>query len=783
MRLPASLQVMLAYNPNMETPSVQDQEPRIRSRLSWLGRRSDTPALLEPLMRALGTRKVDKARIIRAYLTADQAHEGQVRKSGEPYITHPVAVAKILAELGMDEDTLVAALLHDTVEDTSYSLKELERDYGKAVALLVDGVTKLDKVEYGAAAQAETVRKMVIAMAKDIRVLLIKLGDRLHNARTWKHVEPGSAQKKARETLEIYAPLAHRLGMNSIKWELEDRSFKELYPAVYSEIERMVQDRAPERERYIAQMKTELERELAKAKIKCTISGRPKHYYSIYQKMILRGRDFEDIYDLIGVRVLVEEIQDCYTALGIANSLYVPVQGRIKDYIASPKFNLYQSIHTTILGPGSKTVEIQIRTYDMHKRAEFGVAAHWRYKENPSTAKADESAQTDTQLEWLRQLVDWQRETADPKEFLDSLRYEMSGSQVYVFTPMGEVIELASGSTPVDFAYAVHTEVGHRTVGAKVNDKLVTLDHRLESGDSVEIITTKAEDAGPSQGWQDFVATPRARSKIKSWFTKSRREEAIERGKDNLAKAIRRKNEPVQRLMSHETLKAVAQDLSRSDVTELYAAIGEGTISAETVVRRLISSQGGRAGVEETMAEAVTPTRIQHSRIGATSSAVVVSDMEQTDVLVKLAKCCTPVPPDDIVGFITRGNGISVHRKDCRNMRSLRREPERFIEIAWADDADGNVFLVQIQIEALDRKGLLADITRVLSEHDINMLMGSMNTSNERVTRLNFTFEMADPHHLQQVLREIRKIEGVYDAYRLTGSEKKSATRDREAIV
>ncbi|MDP9807166.1 GTP pyrophosphokinase [Trueperella bonasi] len=767
----------------MDTHPVREQEPRIRSRLSWLGRRNDTPALLEPLMRAIGARKLDKERITRAYFTAETAHEGQMRKSGEPYITHPVAVATILAELGMDEDTLVAALLHDTVEDTSYSLAQLERDYGKTVALLVNGVTKLDKVEYGEAAQAETVRKMVIAMAQDIRVLLIKLGDRLHNARTWKYVPPASAQKKARETLEIYAPLAHRLGMNSIKWELEDRSFKELYPAVYSEIERMVQERSPERERYIDQMKAELEKELSKAKIKCTISGRPKHYYSIYQKMILRGRDFEDIYDLIGVRVLVGEIQDCYTALGIANSLYVPVQGRIKDYIASPKFNLYQSIHTTVLGPGSKTVEIQIRTYDMHKRAEFGVAAHWRYKENPSSAKIDDSAQADTQLEWLRQLVDWQRETADPKEFLDSLRYEMSGSQVYVFTPMGEVLELAKGATPVDFAYAVHTEIGHRTVGAKVNDRLVTLDHQLESGDTVEIITTKAEDAGPSQGWQEFVATARARSKIRAWFTKSRREEAIELGKEKLAKAIKRKNEPVQRLMSHETLKAVAQDFSRSDVTELYSAIGEGTISAETVVRRLISSQGGRAGVEETMAEAVTPTRIQHQQIGATSSAVIVSEMAQTDVLVKLAKCCTPVPPDEIVGFVTRGRGISVHRSDCRNMRSLRREPDRFIEIDWAEDADSNVFLVQIQIEGLDRKGLLADITRALAEHDINMLTGSMNTSNERVARLNFTFEMADPRHLQQVLREIRKIEGVYDAYRITGSEKNSVCQDSEATA
>ncbi|MEW6902888.1 bifunctional (p)ppGpp synthetase/guanosine-3',5'-bis(diphosphate) 3'-pyrophosphohydrolase [Trueperella pyogenes] len=758
------------------------EEPRIRSRLSWLGRKSDVPALLEPLMRAIGNRKFDKARIIRAYETAERAHDGQMRKSGEPYITHPVAVATILAELGMDEDTLVAGLLHDTVEDTDYSLKQLTKDYGDTVALLVDGVTKLDKVEYGEAAQAETVRKMVIAMAKDIRVLLIKLADRLHNARTWKYVNPASAQKKARETLEIYAPLAHRLGMNSIKWELEDRSFKQLYPAVYSEIERMVQDRSPKREAYITQMKTELKKELGKAKLKCTISGRPKHYYSIYQKMILRGRDFEDIYDLIGIRVLVEEIQDCYTALGVANSLYIPVQGRIKDYIASPKFNFYQSIHTTVIGPGGKTVEIQIRTYDMHKRAEFGVAAHWRYKENPNAVRSDQAGQADTQLEWLRQLVDWQRETADPKEFLDSLRYEMSGSQVYVFTPMGEVMELPTGSTPVDFAYAVHTEVGHRTVGAKVNDKLVTLDHRLESGDTVEIITTRAEDAGPSQGWAEFVATPRARSKIKAWFTKSRREEAIEQGKEKLARAIRRKNEPVQRLMSHETLKAVAQDLNKADVTELYASIGDGTISPETVVRRLISSQGGTGGVEETMAEAVTPTRIQHQQIGTASSAVVVSDIEQTDVLVKLAKCCTPVPPDEIVGFITRGSGISVHRKDCTNMRSLKREPERFIDIAWADSADGNVFLVQVHIEALDRKGLLADVTRVLSEHDINMLTGSMNTSNERVARLNFTFEMADPHHLQQVLRELRKIEGVYDAYRLTGSAKQAQHRDHGAI-
>ncbi|MDY5584982.1 MAG: bifunctional (p)ppGpp synthetase/guanosine-3',5'-bis(diphosphate) 3'-pyrophosphohydrolase [Arcanobacterium sp.] len=746
---------------------------------SWLENHEphEIPAALDPVMQAIGKRPLNLERIVHAYEVAAYLHRNQKRKSGEPYIIHPIAVCTILAELGLDEDTLVAALLHDTVEDTGYQLKDLEKEFGATVAVLVDGVTKLDKVEFGEAAQAETVRKMVVAMAKDIRVLLIKLGDRLHNARTWGFVSSTSAQNKARETLEIYAPLAHRLGMNSIKWELEDLSFKTLYPAVYSEIERMVKERNPQRAAYIEQITKTLEDELHNAKVECVISGRPKHYYSIYQKMILRGRDFEDIYDLIGVRVLVNEVQDCYTALGVANTVFTPIQGRIKDYIATPKFNFYQSIHTSVLGPGSRTVEIQIRTHEMHRRAEFGVAAHWRYKENPKQNQG-EVAQTDqdSQLEWLRQLVDWQRDTADPAEFLDSLRYEMSGSQVYVFTPKGEVLELTKGATPVDFAYAIHTEVGHRTVGAKVNDRLVTLDYRLESGDAVEIITAKSEDAGPSQGWIDFVTTPRARAKIKAWFTRNRRDEALEEGKEKLAKTLRRKNEPIQRLMSHETLRAVAQDLHRIDVSDLYIAIGEGAISPETVVHRLISSQGGQAGVEETMSEAVTPTRIQHRRDGDASSAIVVSDIEDVDVLVKLAKCCTPVPPDEIVGFVTRGKGISVHRSDCPNVEQLRREPDRFLHIAWDEQPAGS-FLVQVQIEALDRKGLLADVTRVLSEHDVNMLSGYISTSNERLAKSNWTFEMADPRHLNEVLKALKKIEGVYDAYRITASKKEGSRR------
>lgn len=747
--------------------------------LAWLTGRSQSSSspMLEPLLRAVRANhpKADVAIIRRAYDVARAAHAGQRRKSGEPYITHPIAVATILAELGMMPPTLAAALLHDVVEDTDYTLQQLEGEFGREIAMLVDGVTKLDKIEYGAAAQAETVRKMVIAMSKDIRVLLIKLGDRLHNARTWKYVASNSAQAKARETLEIYAPLAHRLGMNSIKWELEDLSFKTLYPDVYREIERLVTERSSGREAYLEAVKEQLTRELKAARIRCTITGRPKHYFSIYQKMILRGRDFEDIYDLIGVRILVESVRDCYAALGVVNTLYTPIQGRIKDYITTPKFNLYQSIHTTVIGPEGNTMEVQIRTYDMHKRAEYGVAAHWRYKENPNATrskKGESTTEQETQLNWLRQLVDWQRETADPTEFLDSLRYEMSGNRVYVFTPRGEVMDLPAGSTPVDFAYAVHTEVGQRTVGAKVNDRLVTLDHKLESGDTVEIITAKGPDAGPSQGWLEFVASPRARAKIKSWFTKNRRDEAIEVGKERLAKAIRRKNQPVQRLMTHDTLKGVADDLNRSDVSDLFAAVGEGHVSAENVVRKLIASQGGQAGVEETLAEAVTPTRIRARQMGG-STGVVVENLDDSDVLVKLARCCTPLPPDKIVGFVTRGNGLSVHRADCPNVKSLKREPERFLPVSWSDEG-GSVYLVQVQVEALDRNGLLADIARVLSEHGVNMISGNLNTTRERVAISRFTFEMADARHLQTVLRALREIEGVYDAYRITGSSRPS---------
>ncbi len=744
---------------------------RVRARFARLGvQRPGTNPVLEPLLRTLRQThdKVDASLIERAYEVAERAHEGQLRKSGDPYITHPLAVATILAELGMTEVTLAAALLHDTVEDTPYTMAALTADFGPEVAALVDGVTKLDKVQYGDAAQAETVRKMVVAMARDIRVLVIKLADRLHNARTWRYVSQASAQRKARETLEIYAPLAHRLGMNTIKWELEDLSFAALYPKVYDEIVRLVAERAPARDEYLATVRDQVISDLRAAKIKATVTGRPKHYYSIYQKMIVRGRDFEEIYDLVGVRVLVESVRDCYAALGSLHARWNPVPGRFKDYIAMPKFNLYQSLHTAVIGPGGKPVEIQIRTFTMHRRAEFGVAAHWKYKEDPG---AEESRSGDSgpvnDMAWLRQLLDWQRETADPGEFLDSLRFEINAQEVYVFTPKGDVVALPAGSTPVDFAYAVHTEVGHRCIGGRVNGRLVPLESTLENGDVVEVLTSRASSAAPSRDWLTFVKSPRARNKIRQWFSKERRDEAVEHGKDEIAKVMRKQHLPLQRLMSHELLLAISAELRYADVSALYAAVGEGHVSAQSVVARLVQSLGGEEGASEDAAEATTPTRAsRRPRTG--DPGVVVRGVD--DLWVKLAKCCTPVPGDPIIGFVTRGSGVSVHRGDCSNVEGLLAQPERIVEVDWAPSA-ATVFLVQIQVEALDRARLLSDVTRVLSDAHVNILSASVQTTRDRVAISKFTFEMGDPAHLGHVLAAVKRIDGVFDVYRITGGK------------
>lgn len=747
---------------------------RPRSPFSLFGSRQAAPetAYYEPLAQAIAVAhpKADTSLVERAYTVAERQHRGQMRRSGDPYITHPVSVATILAELGSPMEVLAAALLHDTVEDTDYSLDQLRSEFGDEIALLVDGVTKLDKVTYGDAAQAETVRKMIVAMSRDIRVLLIKLADRLHNARTWKYVPASSAERKAKETLEIYAPLAHRLGLNTMKWELEDRSFQVLYPKVYAEIVSLVAQHAPAREQYLQTVTGKIDEDLRKARIKATVTGRPKHYYSIYQKMIVRGRDFADIYDLVGIRVLVDSVRDCYGVLGILHARWSPIPGRFKDYIALPKFNLYQSLHTTVVGPGGKPVEIQIRTWEMHRRAEYGVAAHWKYKQESGAETG--SGEGVGEMAWLRQLVDWQKDTPDSGDFLDSLRYEINTQEVYVFTPKGDVISLPVGATPVDFAYSVHTEVGHRTIGARVNGKLVSLDSTLNTGDVVEVFTSKAEGAGPSRDWIGFVKTPRARSKIKQWFSKERREEALDKGKEELAKALKRQDLPMRRLLTHEALQGVALDLNLADVDQLYAAIGEGHASAQHVVEKLRASFGGEAGAEEDVVEVTMPSKAlthptrEQRHISDTDQGVVVDG--QTDLWVKLAKCCGPVPGDPIVGFVTRGNGISVHHADCNNALQLKeQQPDRMVPVHWSGHT-GAAYLVHIKVEALDRDRLLTDLALTISDQHVNLQSASCQSHKDRLATGYFSFELADPAHLQSVLSQVRKVEGVYDAYRVT---------------
>jgi GTP diphosphokinase / guanosine-3',5'-bis(diphosphate) 3'-diphosphatase len=758
--------------PSAPAPTPSPVSPRsMRARLARVGTRSQPGnPQLEPLFRAVRANhpKADLALLERAYNVAAEMHGTQMRKSGDPYITHPLAVTTILADIGMTESTLVAALLHDTVEDTPYTLEQVRADFGDEVAQLVDGVTKLDKVKYGETAQAETIRKMIVAMSRDIRVLVIKLADRLHNMRTLRYVRQETQERVARETLDIYAPLAHRLGMNTIKWELEDLAFATLHPKIYDEIVRMVAERAPSRDQFLAEVISAVEADLREAKIKATVTGRPKHYYSIYQKMIVGGREFSDIYDLVGIRILVADDRDCYSVLGVLHSRWNPVLGRFKDYVAMPKFNMYQSLHTTVIGPQGKPVEMQIRTFGMHRRAEYGVAAHWKYKEDGRAGLDTDKAGDLDDMTWVRQLLDWQSEVEDPGEFLESLRFEINRAETYVFTPRGDVIALPAGATPVDFAYAVHTEVGHHTIGARVNGRLVPLESTLENGDVVEVFTSKSATAGPSRDWLTFVKSPRARSKIRQWFTKERREEAIEQGKEQIAKLMRKEGLPLKRLLSQETLTQAAEHFKLADITALYAAVGEGNVSAQAVVRRVVDMHGGTEGAQEDLAEAVTITgRRSRGKLGSTGGDVGVIVKGAPDIWVKLAKCCTPVPPDDILGFVTKGGGVSVHRRDCTNATALLSQPEKVLEVEWAPTGQSS-FLVNIQVEALDRARLLADITMVLSDAHVNILSANLQTTRNRVAKTRFTFEMAEAKHLDTVLRAVRSVPGVFDAYRVT---------------
>ena len=717
-----------------------------------------TIELLKPLVDGLSQSHpgFSSSDLEKAFAAAEKAHAGQLRKSGEDYITHPVAVAQILIDLGMDLPTIMAALLHDTVEDTTYSIEQIKSEFGDEVTSLVDGVTKLDKLTYGPTAEAETLRKMVVAMSRDIRVLVIKLADRLHNARTWDFITPETAQRKARETLDIYAPLAHRLGMNAIKWELEDLSFRILEPKKFEEIERLVGERSPARDQITSEVISAIDSDLKIEGITAQVNGRKKHFYSVYQKMVVRGREFNDIYDLVGIRILVDSVRDCYGVLGSIHARWSPVPGRFKDYIAMPKFNLYQSLHTTVIGPNGKAVEIQIRTFDMHARAEYGIAAHWKYK-----SKNTEAGKSPGVL-WLRQLHEWQQESEDVGDFLETLRYDLRTPEVFVFTPKGSVIALPSGSTPVDFAYAVHTEVGNKCVGAKVNGKLVPLESHLVNGDVVDIVINKGINAAPSHDWLNFVTSSRARSKIKAWFSKERKEEAIEAGQESIARQMRKAGLPIQKILGGHALLELAHELRYEDIETMYEAVGNGHVSAHSIIEKLtllIST------VDAHPENDLTP--LVHT-VKRERKSVTGIDVEGAgDVLVKLARCCAPVPGDEITGFITRGSGVSVHRADCINITDLKiHQGDRMVGVKWNLSAK-STFLVNIQVEALDRARLLSDVTKALSDQHVNILSASVVTNKDQTAICKFSFEMADASHLDAVLAAVRSIEGVYDVDRI----------------
>jgi GTP diphosphokinase / guanosine-3',5'-bis(diphosphate) 3'-diphosphatase len=717
------------------------------------------PEQLQSLIAALkrDSSKVDVKAVLRAYRVADAAHEGQCRRSGEPFIMHPIGVAEVLAELSMDTATICAALLHDTVEDTDLILADIAREFGEETASLVDGVTKLDRLQVAGKEerQAESLRKMLLAMASDIRVLVIKLADRLHNMRTIHHMPRDSQKRTAQETLRIYAPLAHRLGMQNFRSELEDLSFATLHPKRYEEIKAMVAERQPERDRYLEKVVNEVTERLRAVKIRAEVHGRRKHYWSIYEKMFMRGKEFAEIYDLVGIRVIVDSVKDCYAALGTIHAMNRPIPGRFKDYIAMPKFNLYQSLHTTVMGPDGKPLEVQIRTTAMHRTAEYGIAAHWKYKQSRTSG---DDIPPPSEAQWLKQMLEMQSDTKDSAEFMRNMHGDLQADEVFVFTPKGDIKALPRTSTPVDFAYAIHTDVGHRTIGARVNGRLAPLDYELRNGDTVEILTSKARDAGPSRDWLGFVGSSRARSKIKHWFAHERRIDAIDKGRDELKSALEQKGPGWKRHMGAPELRAVAEALHYADLDALYRAIGEGHRSARSVVGQLsqrITEDSDQLGI-------LPPS--SHEPSTRPADAIVVQDTDSS--WVTLARCCSPVPYDDIIGLTTYNHGVSVHRCDCPYAEDLSKDRQRLVPVHWDTRAPAR-FRVNLQVEALDRKQLLRDITTVLDELQVNLLSAQLTTRRDRVAYLRFTFELADIAHLAHIVAQIQRVESVFDTYRI----------------
>jgi guanosine-3',5'-bis(diphosphate) 3'-pyrophosphohydrolase len=710
----------------------------------------------------------DLASVDKAYAFAVKAHEGQFRLSGEPFVTHPIEVTLILAEQHMDTATLTAALLHDVVEDSDVPLDTIRAEFGDEVAELVDGVTKLGRIEYKTMAeeQSNNLRKMLIAMAKDIRVILIKLADRLHNMRTLSSLSPEKQEMKARETVDIYAPLAHRLGMSSIKWQLEDLALYYLEPRVYAQIQKMVAESRSARESYLEQVIDELEAELEKVGVKADIQGRPKHFYSIYQKMTQKGKEFSEIYDLIAIRVIVDSVKDCYGALGTVHSIWKPMPGRFKDYVAMPKFNMYQSLHTTVIGPAGRPLEIQIRTEEMHRTSEHGIAAHWRYKEGK---RGEESF--DERLSWLRQMLEWQQELRDPREFMEAFKIDLFEDEVLVFTPKGDVLSLRRGSTPLDFAYAVHTEVGNHTVGAKVNGQIVPLTYELQMGDRIDILTQKS--SRPSRDWMNVVRSSRARSKIRAYFAKESRVDDLEHGKEELGRTLRKHGVGMGgHAGGARALEVVAKEMNYVHGDDLVAAVGAGKVSPKAVATKIIKQMNvgkdvtaalPEAGEEDKVVVPLTPSRAARKRRSVTGVCVEGID----DMLVRLARCCTPVPGDDIIGFVTRGRGVSVHRRDCVNARDLiKLSPERIIDVAW-DTTSQATYQVEIRIEALDRTGLLKDVTVMLSEAGVNILSASINTDKRGIATMQYLFELGNMEQLDRVIYQLKNVDGVFDAQRV----------------
>ena len=723
--------------------------------LPWRRQNTTIAEELSPLLTAYKSRhpKGSVSLINTAYEMARSAHANQNRSSGELYINHPIAVARIVADIGLDEVSIVAALLHDAVEDTEITISDVESNFGSEVSAIVDGVTKLERLQFDSkeAQQAATMRKMLVAMARDLRVLMIKLADRLHNMRTIAAVPHEKQQRVAQETLDIYAPLAHRLGMQEIKQQLEDLAFAALYPKRYAELDHLVATRAPERNVYLAKTIGQVEQWLKEVKINAELTARGKHLWSIYEKMVQKGREFDDIYDLLAIRIVVQSEKDCYTVLGAIHGHWKPIVGRFKDYIAMPKFNLYQSLHTTVVGPGGKPIEVQIRTQEMHQRAEWGVASHWAYKDTV----------TEGDIDWLNRIIDWQGEVSDPSQFLEILKTDLEQDELFVFTPKGRVITLPVLSTPVDFAYAVHTEVGHSCMGARVNGRLVPLDYKLASGDTCEILVSQGETSEPTEDWLEFVVSPKARSKIKQWLTRERLEDLVENGRDELVERLRQAGLPAQKILSSQVLQDEVALLSFESVNEFFAAIGDQRVDAVATVERM----------SKRMRDGLQPDQLSMSSVGGNVSSVNQKNRVHIegmpDVLVRLSRCCTPVPPDEVTGFVTKGRGVTVHRADCANATALAEDSARVVDVEWSSDGSSTMFIAAVEVKALDRSRLLRDVANALSDEHVNIVACTTHTGSDRVARMRFEFEFADPSHLQSVLRVIKRIDGVYDANRV----------------